>query len=88
MRWQPPDFGTVATIQFKSIAEEISSIVPIGKSILKTACLQSMAWQEQLRTQTRTVKILSGDMANWRRTEVKFHSKRHWAATGAGARSV
>jgi diguanylate cyclase (GGDEF)-like protein len=47
LRWQNPDLGMVSPMQFIQVAEETGLIVPIGKWVLQTACLQNVAWQKQ-----------------------------------------
>ncbi len=47
LRWEHPDLGTVAPMQFIPLAEETGMIIPIGKWVLKTVCLQGVAWRKQ-----------------------------------------
>ena len=47
LRWEHPDMGMVAPMQFIPVAEESSLIVSIGKWVLRTACFQNVAWKEQ-----------------------------------------
>jgi diguanylate cyclase (GGDEF)-like protein/PAS domain S-box-containing protein len=44
IRWRRPGFGMIPPDRFIAIAEETALIIPLGKWILKTACLQANAW--------------------------------------------
>lgn len=47
LRWNNPEYGMVTPDKFIPIAENTGLIIPIGKWVLKTACWQNKAWQEE-----------------------------------------
>ncbi|MDO9424128.1 MAG: EAL domain-containing protein [Methylobacter sp.] len=50
LRWEHPERGFVAPLEFIPLAEEIGLIIPIGQWILENACAQLKRWQAHQQT--------------------------------------
>jgi diguanylate cyclase (GGDEF)-like protein/PAS domain S-box-containing protein len=47
VRWQHPERGLLAPMDFIPLAEETGLIIPMGRQILEKACRQAREWQQQ-----------------------------------------
>jgi diguanylate cyclase (GGDEF)-like protein/PAS domain S-box-containing protein len=47
LRWNHPQHGLISPVEFIPLLEELGLIIDVGKWVLKTACLQNVAWQKE-----------------------------------------
>lgn len=57
LRWSHPQRGMVPPMDFIALTEETGLILPIGQWVLRTACLQLKAWQDQARMQALELAV-------------------------------
>ncbi|OIR06658.1 cyclic di-GMP phosphodiesterase Gmr [mine drainage metagenome] len=57
IRWLSPEFGLVSPDQFIPLAEESGLILPIGKWVLESVCLQLKAWEKNAITRDLVLSV-------------------------------
>ncbi|HXI74312.1 MAG TPA: EAL domain-containing protein [Pyrinomonadaceae bacterium] len=53
VRWQHPELGLLAPIEFLDLAESTGLIVEISECVMRAACRQTLQWQKQGRKNLR-----------------------------------
>ncbi len=59
VRWQHPERGLLAPADFLPIAEETGLIVPLGRQVLRAACMQAQRWRDELGVDVKLAVNLS-----------------------------
>ncbi|MDP2031485.1 MAG: EAL domain-containing protein [Thiobacillus sp.] len=73
VRWQHPQRGLLEPTQFVPIAEDSGLILPIGRWVLREACLQARAWQDAgllpitVAVNTSALEFRAGDFLEYLR---------------------
>lgn len=60
VRWQHPERGLVAPLDFIPIAEETGLIIALGRWVLETACRQGASWQRRFGRPLKMFVNVSG----------------------------
>ncbi|SDH62809.1 diguanylate cyclase (GGDEF) domain-containing protein [Vibrio xiamenensis] len=64
IRWQHPFLGMIPPNDFISIAEKTAQIVPIGRWVIRQACMQAKAWYDMNRPICISVNVSTVQFAH------------------------
>lgn len=56
-RWWHPDLGRIGPDRFISLAEETGLIVPLGRWVLRQACLEAKSWEDRFAESAPFVSV-------------------------------
>jgi diguanylate cyclase (GGDEF)-like protein/PAS domain S-box-containing protein len=80
IRWQHPDRGLVAPVEFIGFAEETNLIVPIGAWVIDQVCAQQAAWLAAgmapvpVAVNVSSIQFENGDLVQTVRDALTLHS--------------
>ena len=60
LRWTSDELGSVPPLEFLPVADETGLILAIGEWVLRTACRQAKAWQDEGLPMERMAVNVSG----------------------------
>jgi predicted signal transduction protein with EAL and GGDEF domain len=84
VRWRHPTRGLVLPSEFIPLAEETGLIVALGQWVLRDACRQNKAWQDEGRSPLRVAVNISG--AQLRQKDLDLQVAQVLHATGLDAK--
>jgi diguanylate cyclase (GGDEF)-like protein/PAS domain S-box-containing protein len=72
LRWQHPDRGLLAPVDFLDVAEDRRLMIPLGEWVLRSACAQASEWHRQFgeRAPEMSVNISSRQLGRHELTRV------------------
>jgi EAL domain-containing protein (putative c-di-GMP-specific phosphodiesterase class I) len=64
VRWKDPQGGVLAPAEFVGVAEETGLIVPIGREVLREACVRGAAWVRETPNVKMFVNLSARELAH------------------------
>ena len=59
LRWNHPELGAIAPAEFIPLAEDCGLVVPLGRWVMRTACLQAARWRADGHAELRVAVNVS-----------------------------
>ncbi|MBA3791011.1 MAG: EAL domain-containing protein [Rubrobacter sp.] len=85
-RWRHPKYGLIGPEEFIPLAEETGLILPIGQWVLREACRQTRAWQDQFSPIPHLVTSVNLSVKQFRQPDLTAMLAATLAETGLDPR--